>query len=271
MKFNTYVINLQKDTKKWNEIQKNFKNTDIQLTRFNAIFGKELTKQQQLIKKTKVTKMCQLTCTDGIIGCGLSHIELAKHIVETDKNSFALVLEDDIKPIVSNFKQRIINLAKNAPKDWDLIKIHNHGFCKTLNNPIWLCGSTAGFLISKKGAQKVSNLQLKNHIDIQLHLNKKLKIYKSANNLLSSEYQNSGIANTNFITKLVKFKIKNVPLSWFLNQVYSKIPFTNIKITFFHLLLLVFLISYYFYKLKGLLIVIIVILSYLIIGMQFFS
>jgi GR25 family glycosyltransferase involved in LPS biosynthesis len=39
--FNTYVVNLKKDTKKWNQIQEDFRNTGIHLNRFNAIYGKK--------------------------------------------------------------------------------------------------------------------------------------------------------------------------------------------------------------------------------------
>ena len=43
---------------------------------------------------------------------------------------------------------------------------------------MWLCGSTAGYLLSKKGALKLSKLKLNYHIDIQIHNNKHLNIYK---------------------------------------------------------------------------------------------
>ena len=272
MKFNTYVINLQKDNQKWTEIQNNFKNTNIQLTRFDAFLGKKLTKQQQLIKNKKVTKLCKLTCSDGIIGCGLSHIELAKMIFEKDENQFALVLEDDVIPKVNNLKQKIINLAKNAPKNWDLIKIHNVGFCRKFNNPIWMCGSTAGYLLSKKGAKKLSNLKLNYHIDIQIHKNKKFNMYKSQKNLLTVNFKDSSIAKTNLLTKLApNIKLLNAPIIWYLNQIVFKIPYVNFNITALNLLVFLSIIAYYFYKLKGLLVIIIIALAYLIIGIQFFS
>ena len=135
-------------------------------------------------KFPKVTKLCNTFCNYGMIGCGLSHIKLADTIYKNDKNNFSLILEDDVFPIKNDIKQSIINLVKNTPINWDIIKIYNVGFCKQLKNPMWLCGSTAGYLLSKKGALKLSKLKLNYHIDIQIHNNKHLNIYKSKTPLL---------------------------------------------------------------------------------------
>lgn len=270
MKFNTYVINLQKDIDKWKKIQVNFKNTGLQLIRFNAINGKNI---QRTTKKFPITKFCNTFCNDGMIGCGLSHIKLADTIYKNDKNNFSLILEDDVFPIKNDIKQSIINLVKNTPKNWDIIKIYNVGFCKQLKNPMWLCGSTAGYLLSKKGALKLSKLKLNYHIDIQIHNNKYLNIYKSKTPLLDVCFNSSNISKFNFLTKInnKKNKILGAPLFWFLNQVSFKIPYLNINVTYLHLLFLLLSLSYYFFKLTGFFISIIILLFYLIIGFVFYT
>ena len=48
-KFNTYVINLENDKKKWNIMLENFKDTGIKLNRFDAIYGKTVDKNLKKI------------------------------------------------------------------------------------------------------------------------------------------------------------------------------------------------------------------------------
>ena len=81
-----YVINLDKRENKWQRIQDDFKDTDIELERFPAI-----------------------THADGHIGCGLSHVALVKMAKEKGLDRI-LILEDDCK------------ITKNFNKRWEIIK-----------------------------------------------------------------------------------------------------------------------------------------------------
>ena len=40
-----------------------------------------MTKEDLEFKTKNTTTRCKLFCTDGVIGCGLSHIKLAKKIL----------------------------------------------------------------------------------------------------------------------------------------------------------------------------------------------
>lgn len=249
--FNTYVINLKKDNQKWEKIQSNFKNTGIKLIRFNAIHGANLTNDDKIFKKNHTTIKCNLFCTDPMIGCGLSHIKLANYIVNNDKNDYSLILEDDVKPNVSNFKHEIMKAITNAPKNADIIKIYYHGACKHPNSPLLICGSAAGYIITKKGAEKVSNFQLYYHIDWQMQQTPNLIIYNNPKLLLSENFEDSNIAEQNILNKIDNIKGLSPPISWYLNEPLFKIPYFNITITFIKFIILLYIITSMFFKLKG--------------------
>lgn len=250
--FNTYVINLKKDKQKWKKMQSNFKNTGIKLIRFNAIHGANLTDDDKIFKKNHITKKCDLICTDSMIGCGLSHIKLANNIINNDKNDYSLILEDDVNPIVSNFKNEIIKAINNAPKNADMIKIYYHGACKNPNDPFLICGSTAGYIITKKGAEKLSNFQLDFHIDWQMQQTPNFIVYTNPKILISTNIEDSNIAENNILNKVDNINVKGFQkISWYLNEPLFKIPYFNINITVIKILIFIYIITFIFFKLKG--------------------
>lgn len=257
--FNIYVINLKKDKRKWDRIKYYFQNININLIRFNAIDGKNLLENDIIFKRNHITKRCNLTCTDGMIGCGLSHIKLANYILKNDRNDFSVILEDDVRPIVSNFKNEIWKTILNSPKNYDIIKIYYHGACKNPNHPFLLCGSCAGYILSKKGAKKLSNLKLNNHIDWQLQQTSNILVVTSPKILLSENKTDSNIAEKNILSNLDNVKLRGFEsISWYLNEPFFKIPYLNINVSFFKFLLLISIIAFIFLKIKGLMLVIFV-------------
>ena len=87
-KFNTYVINLKNDKEKWQKINYNFKNTGIKLLRFDAIYGKTVDKKT---KKKYTSKLCNIFCPNGVVGCGISHIMLNEFIYNNHKIKLLLL------------------------------------------------------------------------------------------------------------------------------------------------------------------------------------
>lgn len=93
-----YVINLDKRPEKWERVQKDFKDTNIQLERFKAIEHE-----------------------NGHVGCGESFKALIRMAKEKNMDSI-LILEDDCKPL-KNFDKRwkIIKNWLDTNKDkWDI-------------------------------------------------------------------------------------------------------------------------------------------------------
>ena len=99
-------------------------------------------------------------------------------------------MEDDAFPLLDKieFNKKLKETLNNIyilDKDWDIIQLHSdaifpspetyftHGFV----------GSTAAYLISKKGAKKMATEIVRYHIDIQTSLNPNLIKYRSRQNL----------------------------------------------------------------------------------------
>ena len=254
-KFNTYVINLKKDKKKWQLMKKNFKDTQLNLIRYDAYYGKYIDKE---LKKKLTNKFCNNFCTNSAVGCGVSHIKLNEYINNNDNNDFALICEDDIYPIVTNLKNKIIQLVENIPNDWDIIKLFHQGFCKEKNkyeykkgllSKIYPCGSTAAYLVSRKGSHKISNMKLGNHIDLQFRYNKNLKTYKSPIKFFNTDNSESSTAQKSFIDYFEKEnKRLSLPITFFLNQRMLKIGHFNISILHFKMLILIIFMNKFGFK-----------------------
>ena len=73
-----YVINLEKDTERLETITTSLVSQNIEFQRFNAILGSTLKED------SRITKPCNIFCTDGMKGCALSHRTLWENIVEND-------------------------------------------------------------------------------------------------------------------------------------------------------------------------------------------
>ena len=210
MTFNTYVINLKKDTKKWNQIQEDFRNTGIHLNRFDAIYGKKMTKEDLEFKKENTTTSCKLFCTDGVIGCGLSHIKLAKKILKEDPNDFALILEDDVSPRVNNFKDEIYKAVERAPKDWDIILLYTQGVTNYKDNT-WECtnisGSAIAYLINYNGFKKRYDDYKVKHLPDLERCFVNCNIYKTPTMYFKPEFSESSTSseNKNFMAPVYSF------------------------------------------------------------------
>lgn len=244
---NAYVVNLERDTSRWKKIKKNFQDIEnINLVRFNAIYKRNID-DDTLSKHT--TTMCKYTCPDSVIGCGMSHILVAKLFLENDPNDICLVLEDDVIPIYRNIYERIakiINLSKNI--NWDVIKLHCHGLCsyeksEKIHKPYqvaMLSGSTAAYILSKRGAHKIMMMKLNNHADIEY--NKKISVYINNYPLFNCAYEDSHTSDSNnFLSNSIldiKLNKHSPKLSWYFGQTLLKIPIINYNIYVYHIIVL---------------------------------
>ena len=97
-----YVINLDERPEKWERIQNDFKDTDIEVERFAAIKHE-----------------------NGHIGCGLTHVALVKMAKEKGLDSI-LIIEDDCK-LTKNFNNRWATIKKYLDENKDNWDIFNGG------------------------------------------------------------------------------------------------------------------------------------------------
>jgi len=148
MNLPTLVINLDKDTERLAQARAQLDS----FIRVPAILGSKATKDES-------TRMCNLFCTDSMIGCMLSHIKCWKYIVD-HKLPFAIILEDDFILDQSDFYNKTKKLINNTPKDWDIILLGCF-FCNQDNNDIMSKFIMNIITPSGKSQQKVNNLVYK--------------------------------------------------------------------------------------------------------------
>ena len=190
----TYVINLKERSDRWKRIKEQFSNTNLNLTRWDAVYGKKLPNHEY---KQKTTPMCYEFCSPSMVGCWLSHVSIWKNIIKNNETN-VLILEDDAYP-TNNFNEKLKKIWKQVPEDWDFIFLGSYGSCQESvaqkllyniisghkNNPVYKFGKKQpnviipgfplalhGYILSMKGAKKLLNNysfdKAKYHIDYYL-------------------------------------------------------------------------------------------------------
>lgn len=244
MNFNTYYINLEACTERNNKMVQMLTQSKVSFSRYNALFF-DTNKLNP-----EISMLGKLFCPFSALGCGLSHWLLIKHIFNHDHHDFALILEDDVKPLSPEFAALIMRKINTYPEDWDIIKLHHDGF--SYNNSIYLGkfvnGSTAAYLISRQGMAKILKYKLSYHLDWQYwwwHQIKKINMYKWETPLFTTTCNDSSIRKNNrFIERFFSYQFASFkPLYFYILTPGIRVPFFNIEINLLHIfifLLIVF-------------------------------
>ena len=172
-----FIVNLYKDIERLNNSYKQLNKYNItNFERYPAVNGKDLN-QKELNSYTTV--LGKLIASKSMIGCGISHINIWKKIVN-EKINTCLILEDDFI-LVDDFLNKYNRIINKAPEKYDMLFLTStHAYYNFYNmrdinkhfyKPLFVC-QTVGYIITLKGAQNI----LKNidkvfyHIDIQISL-----------------------------------------------------------------------------------------------------
>ena len=238
----TYIINLDDDksnlARTKNELKKINYNLNSTL-KYSAVNGQNIDRNKEYIHP-----FCRILCTDKIIGCGLSHIKLCQKLKKENIN-MALILEDDIKTIpnmnLDKELNKVVNKMNKINPKWDIIILHKQGNCKENERVLGkMCGSTAAYLISNSGINKMADLKLTYHIDH--NRNSKLFNTYSGPHLFDTYEKKSEYEIEN------NFMILNKPFSFWKDQDMIRDPFTNTRFgLLFSLLIIAFLNTIIFY------------------------
>jgi glycosyl transferase family 25 len=266
----TYIINLKKDTKRWNNMEKLLKDSKLEIIRYEGIYGKEMT-ENEINDNTNI--MCRnILCNYGMIGCAMSHITLWKKLLNEKENNF-LILEDDI---ININLEKLYKLIDNLDTfEWDIISLqilHNINQkvikeiddIKIVNSLIPL--TTAGYIINKDGLKKLIDIIEKNKISYHIDFNmmilkylKNIKYYNTDPNIIITSKTDSSIQiinNTPILFILKKLRFNN--LIWYLSIIVITIKL-KYSISFYHIiLLLLFILNLKIFKSVILLIIIII-------------
>lgn len=119
-----YLINLDRSKDRLEKCMRQAQKYNLDIERFPAIEGSKLTEEQ----KKDVHPICKyLLCTNGMMGCALSHYYILKKIVEEEIDT-TLVLEDDF----IWREDTISKLEKIKDFDKGIVKLSCFGpFCKS--------------------------------------------------------------------------------------------------------------------------------------------
>ena len=130
-----HVINLDKDTARWEAIQRSTIAVRLPVERWSATYGREFT-QEELAElgigyamtrsgKGSYDEQGKDLRNQGVVGCYLSHRNLLEHLSTLDVPDYYghLILEDDVQ-VPPNFLHPDDDwhqVYKTVPMDWDMV------------------------------------------------------------------------------------------------------------------------------------------------------
>ncbi|AET73973.1 hypothetical protein PGBG_00265 [Phaeocystis globosa virus 14T] len=230
----TLVINLDDNITNYNYQLPYLANLGLNVERFKAI---NAIKNEHLnpIYKKYISKFASNFQPKSVIGCALTHILSAKHIYDNYLNDYDyfLIMEDDAFPCYNkemfySLLNKSLNEIEILDKNWDIIQLHSDAFFPNTEtyNTHYLCGSTAAYLISKRGLEKSLDIKVYSYSDFIQHNFLKFNKYRVKSNLFWTDekysvnrvmdtkkdfYHLSLSIKSNFIEFINKF-ILSIPL-----------------------------------------------------------
>ena len=202
----TFVINLDDYRENYNKQFPYLEKIGLKPVRYNGI---NALKNEHLKEENNIyiSNFAKNFTPKSIIGCALSHILCCKYIHDnyicnkdnTDNdNNFYLIMEDDAYPLYSKeeFNKKLnitIYEIELLDKNWEIIQLHSDAFFPTQNtyNTHFMTGSTAAYLISKRGIAKMLTQKVRSHLDFETQNFIKYNKYRVKNNLFYTNEKNS--------------------------------------------------------------------------------
>jgi GR25 family glycosyltransferase involved in LPS biosynthesis len=111
-----YVINLKKNQDRLEKFMENAKKANVEVERFDAVYGKELKKDHPDILKYFIKDH---GLNPGQIGCALSHIKIWEDAINNNYNNIIIFEDDAVIP--EDFLDRFNEAYNELPNDWDIL------------------------------------------------------------------------------------------------------------------------------------------------------
>ena len=210
----TFVINLPECENRLKNFDSNMKEFDVSYTLWSGTKGSDISAEE--LKRTTSYICRKFTCTNGTIGCYLSHLKLWKHIREKYINTpdtWFVIFEDDslIDEKFLNNLSRIFNDLSDWHHDSPYpeyinlassFAIKTHRVTDNLERGVIVNGTSA-YMISYDGIQKLIE-----HLDKYIHYhvdftitshnltNDALSYYVTKNYVKNSDNFVSSVSNT---------------------------------------------------------------------------
>ena len=163
---NYYVIHMEKNTNRIDNIKKNENKLNNHIQIFNAIVGNNVDLTNLSIYEKKLINNFDYRYK-GEIGCYLSHLMLLKSLLNNN-TGYTVIFEDDFKIIDNNLYLKINNILSSIDIDFDILYLgnlnDNHSNLYKNNiyyidsqKPLW---GTHAYLINNKNIKKIYNTLL---------------------------------------------------------------------------------------------------------------
>jgi GR25 family glycosyltransferase involved in LPS biosynthesis len=192
-----YIINLEKDKDRWDYISNQCKKINLNINRFDAIYGKNLPEDHPDIKKYIMDNNLRdkrlnygIPLNPGQIGCALSHIKIWEEAYEKGYENILIFEDDAIIP--DDFNEKINPILKSLPENWDYLSLNcaycqgqdfNENLYKVLFN---LC--TVSYMLSKNGIKKLLDTINKFKIDEAIDDYLCSKFFLNSNSYLAKDH-----------------------------------------------------------------------------------
>ena len=191
-----YVITLD-DSQKFINFKEFYDKYDINYDIFNGVDAR-IDKHKKY--RSLIHPISYIYTPKNIIGCALSHILLAKQVSSLN-HKYTLILEDDTFPFnPQNLDHDISNIIEkfnNIDPYWDIINLHADGPFQNDDIYVNICtGSTAAYILSSYGANKLANEVAIHNIDMITSKSDKYKKYKLPVNIFWTDETSSIIRKT---------------------------------------------------------------------------
>jgi len=162
--FDIYVINLDKDHERLNEISKRL--APNVFIRIPGIYGNEANFDDY---NDDLTYFAKNYAPKSAIGTSLSHRKAIKTFYGSSKKDYALILEDDAVPSNEQYMEEVEMAIQNAPSDWDMIKLDYWPNYKANTFNQYKTTMLTAYIINKRGAKKFLQCKTYYHPDVELN------------------------------------------------------------------------------------------------------
>lgn len=187
-RFDIYVINLDKDTQRLDDITKNL--SPNAFIRIPAIYSKDIIPETN----DDIFWTSKYLTPKSALAISLSHHLAVKTFLETSDKEYALVLEDDAIPVHPNYIEEINRTIDTAPPDWDIIKLdYSPKYSSNQEYNSLYSILTTALLYNRKGAQNILESKIVYHFDhemwyfgLNIYNNPRILFYQPGENVYES-------------------------------------------------------------------------------------
>jgi GR25 family glycosyltransferase involved in LPS biosynthesis len=183
-----YVINLDKDTERLTQITRRLSPNFF--TRIPGVYGNDINPTEH----SEILFTSKYLLPRSAIGCALSHRKAIQTFLDTSNKPYGLIIEDDAEPLSKYFMEETMDAIKNAPTDWNIIKLDYNPKYNVPHYHRLFSTATTAYIINKAGAEKFLRQPVVYHIDVDMNFYD-LKMYNNPNIVFEQQWGKENNSN----------------------------------------------------------------------------